>query len=404
MGRSKVGVFSNHSVDLYNFRKGTAIDFYIDVYRQLEHFRDMEVTIPTWQWILKALYAPFPPNPGNREKRMQKDMNVLDAVIGCQPNRWCRRTSYCLDCLGNWRYKNAVIIQNMHERFRDLRLLLRRETILVPRGVYYTDRKEKKLGLLIDEHINPVYDLPTGSKWHQKEITRVVEDYRLQDFRKDEYETTDQYSDILPSVWGYIGGMDVMVSPWRIDAYNKGDEDFKAMYESSAKRDHDTLHYNLLHGVSDIEHNPLMLELLVHATNITNVLRKSPGYLHRLIVVPSYLNCSTVVLRLDSLILDTWDKYRELREVDGYWTPQKHFRDVSWRGHDRNTLSYRSKVNTTCVGIPDNIHSLLRIMEERFPFTGGWFAKFLPEEFLFYMNCLSNYRTVRSGGVFNLSA
>lgn len=403
MGRNKVGVFSNHSVDLYNYHKGTAVNFYIDVYRQLEHFRDMEVTIPAWQWILKALYEPFPPNPVDREGRLKKNMSVLDTVINCQPNRWCRRTAYCLDCLGNWRYKNALVIKHMHEKFRDLRLLLRRETILVPRGVYYTDRENKHLGLLIDEKINPIYDLPAGNKWHKDVQTRVVEDYRRDKFRKDKTETTDQYLDVVSDVWKYIGGLDVMEYPWRIDAYNTGDESLRLQYEEGVKKAHDGLHYNLLHGVSDIEHNPLILELLVHATNITKTIRKSPGYLHRVIVAPSKLNLSVVMLRLDSLILDTSDKYKELREYDIYWTPQKHFDSIPWRGRTASSMSIRRKVNTSCITIPGNIYTLLRIMEDKFPFTGSWFAKFLPEEFLFYMNCLSNYRTVRSGGVFNNS-
>ena len=359
-------------------------------------------------WIRKALFGTSPVCLVNRSDWRLKHIKQLDRVMQCKPGWNCHSLIYCPDCLANWRYTHAATIREMKKESSDLRLIFRRESFLIPRGVYVSDDGYKK-GLLINTHINPVFDLPGGMRNFNGKQSRVVEDYRLREFRTGLDNTTDQYTDLLSDVWKIIGGFNTIETPFQLDYANGLDFDSCKKGQQGRLRRNNLIKHNMQKGISDLAVNPLIPELLSRATQITKKFRNTPGYIHRIIIVPSNINEAVSVLRLDSLFLAPRSIYDQLKaeakeEENSSWKTDRHYRKIPFKNDPSKVWSVCNKVTTNCRRIPDDMHELLALLENRFPYTGNWFTRFLPQEFPFYMNCFSQYQYHRTGGVFTRRA
>lgn len=402
MAKLKLGVFAHPNSKVYLRQKEMSKSIYKNALHLLERWEDGCFYGMDEEWVYKSLYEPFEPSPIDRTGRLQKNITTLKAVINCREHSCCRRQSYCIDCLANWRYAKAKAIMEAASENPNLRLLFRSETVILPRGVYI-DPESKELRLITTKQINPVYSLPTGSKNHPHRITRVVEDGRLSDFRHNSECVTDQYDQINEKIWKLIGGVGISEDHYFIDLSRRLDDEKRARMQGSMLNKYNTLKKNIQAGISDREKNAIIPELLAHATVITKPLRNSLGYIHRVITVPSCKNNSVVLVRLDSMILQDRDTYIKFKETSPYWETDKRYRQYTLNGEPTYNWFYGVKTTTSCRVIPKDIHALLELLEKRFPFTGHLYSKFLPEEFLFYMNCMSEYRMIRCGGVFQES-
>ena len=326
----------------------------------------------------------------------------MKAIISCAPGRCCKRQSYCIDCLANWRYSKVKAIQEAHESNRALRLIFRRETLLVPRGLCYESPDSKELTFMQDNPFNPIHSMPAGTKKHKVINTMSLEPENVGMYKSNPESVSAAYTNMSAFMWRRIGGLDVMFHPEEIDEYYKAEDEAKEIKRVKMMQAHNDFKARIREAISH-PLNPLIIELLVHATQLNKEIRKPEGYIHRITMFPSYKNASVVVLRLDSLFLDTRDTYERLKKESDSWQSNRRYKKVEIVSRKSAHHHYRSKVLTTCRNVPRDIHKLMELMEERFPFTGNRYQRFLPEEFLFYMNCMSEYRLIRCGGVFQES-
>ena len=223
-------------------------------------------------------------------------------------------------------------------------------------------------------------------------------------YKRDPFEASEAYDNMTARMWSRIGGSDVMFMPMDMDYYNNEPSEEKR--EKTAKSiidGHNRLKDVMKRNISDPQNNPLIPELLIHASIMSRRIKDANDYIHRITVYPSYHNACVVVIQLDTLFLATKDVYERLKESDEYWKSNRRYRHVPLEGRFTYLKYYCTRTLTACKKIPADIHKLLEIMEVRFPFIGNRYARFLPTEFLFYMNCMSQYRLTRSAGVFSES-
>lgn len=405
MTKLKLGVFAHPNKRKYLGQKNGYKRFYQDVYDLLQRWKERGVSKrERGYWVYRALYEHFDPSPVNRDGRLDKNLTTLKAIISCAPGRCCKRQSYCIDCLANWRYSKVKAIQEAHESNRALRLIFRRETLLIPRGLCYESPDSKELTFMQDNPFNPIHSMPAGTKKHKVINTMSLNPENVGMYKSNPESVSKSYLDLTSFLWKRIGGVDILFHPYEIDNYNnEKDEKKKAEKFSKIQEAHNTLNTSIRKAISAPSMHPLIPELLIHASLLTKEIRKSEGYIHRITLYPSYKNASVVVLRLDSLFLSTRDTYERLKKESDYWQSNRRYKKIELASRKNAHHHYRSKVLTTCRSVPRNIHKLMELMEERFPFTGNRYQRFLPEEFLFYMNCMSHYRLIRCGGAFQES-
>lgn len=402
-----VGVYAHPNKKYHDAMLEKVYAFY-DSVQEVLSYMGRETVDKECDWIRKALFGTSPACLIDRSDWRIKHIKQLDRVMRCKPGWNCGHLIYCPDCLANWRYTHAATIREMKKESSDLRLILRRESFLIPRGVYVSEDDSNK-GLLINTNINPVYDLPRGMRYCNGKPRRVVEDYRLKDFRNDTDNTTDQYEDLLSEVWKVIGGFNTIETPFQLNYANNSDEESCIRFHQRREYQNDVIKNNIRKGISDYAINPLIPELLARATQITKRFRNTPGYIHRVIIVPSNVNEAVAILRLDSLFLAPrrfYDRFKaEAKEGENdLWKTDKHYRKIPFKNDPHKVWSFCNKITTNCRRIPDDIHELLALLENRFPYTGNWFTRFLPQEFPFYMNCFSQYQYHRTAGVFTRRA
>lgn len=404
MTKLKLGVFAHPNRRKYLGLKNGSKSFYQDVYDLLQRWKEYGVSVnERGCWVYRALYEPFEPSPVNRDNRLDKNLTTLKAIISCNPNQCCRRQSYCIDCLANWRYSKVKAIQGAHDTNKDLRLLFRRETLLVPRGLCYENPDSKELTFMQDNPFNPIHEMPAGTKRHRVLNTISLEPEKVGMYKSDPESLSFAYTDMTSFMWKRIGGVDVIFHPYEIDNYNNSTKEKKEIKREKIMEAHNRLNAAIRKAISEPSINPLIPELLIHASRLTKEIRKPEGYTHRITMYPSYKNASVIVLRLDSLFLDTRDTYERLKEESEYWQSNRRYKRIEMTSLKSAHHYYCSRTLTTCRNIPKNIHKLMELLEKRFPFIGNLYQRFLPEEFLFYMNCMSQYRLIRCGGVFQES-
>ena len=154
MSKLNLGVFAHPSKRLYLGKKNGAKRFYQKVYRLLDRWNTYGVSDKDEaSWVYKVLYEPFDPSPVNHEIRLKKNLTTIRNIIDCKSNSCCRRQSYCIDCLANWRYSKAKAILQARKENRNLRLLLRKETLLVPRGVCFDGLDSQDLVFILSNAI-----------------------------------------------------------------------------------------------------------------------------------------------------------------------------------------------------------------------------------------------------------
>lgn len=398
-----LGVYAHPNKKYHDALLQKVYAFYDEVIDMLSYMK--RGTVPSDKecaWVNRALFGTCPACITDRSNWIDKHIKQLERVMQCKPGWNCQHLIYCPDCLANWRYTHAATIREMKKQSSDLRLILRRESFVVPRGVYDAGWKR---GLLIHTNINPIYDLPRNDAWYPYMPERVRETERLTEFRENFDSVSDVYDEYLLRVWDAIGGRNTVERPSRLkDLSCALPEDITRSRQ--LRFEHDNLiKNNIRKGISDYTVNPLIAELLARATAITKRFRNIPGYIHRVIVVPPNLKDSVVMLRLDSLFLAPRRIYDRLKnEGDEDWVSNKHYENRFIHDDPTRVWSFFRKVTTNCRVIPDDIHALLALLENRFPYTGNWFTGFLPQEFPFYMNCYTEYHFHRTAGVFTRRA
>lgn len=394
-----IGIYAHPNKRYHDALLKKVCTFYDEVINILSYMGHEQVDREC-AWIRKALFTANPVCLTDRSDWRLKHIKQLNAVMQCKPGWNCRHLIYCPDCLANWRYTHAATIREMKKQSSDLRLILRRDSFLVPRGVYVSYDGYKK-GLLINTSINPVYELPRNENWRTGTRARVYESERLKEFWSDIDSTSDAYSDLLPRTWKLIGGFNTVENPLQLDYFNSLSPEAGIGIHQQFFNQNALIQSNIQKGVSDMANNPLIAELLARATMITKKFRNnSKGYIHRVIVVPSNVNSSVIMVRLDSLFLAPRRIYDRLKKEDSMWKTDKHYRKIPFWEKAKSVWSVCNKITTNCRVIPDDIHEILGILENRFPYTGNWFTNFLPQEFPFYMNCFSQYHYHRTAGVF----
>ena len=397
-----LGVFAHPNKEQHELSRQKTDKFYDSVLDCLHLMEDPDCHGDSdLQWIRQSLFGTCLASTVDRSYWLDKHIQMLDRVRHCTHGSRCMSAIYCQDCLADWRYRYASRIMDWHHKDPKLRLILQQKYILVPRGVY-TPYGMKSKRLLLNRYINPVQELPVGTKWNPEVISRVVEDYRLKEFRNDVDATSDAYTDVLSDVWRLIGGMGTITSPEFLDRFNNSDfKTQKSMIERANKAAKE-LSRRCTNGVSDWENNPLIAELCSHARRIAKKIQDTEGYIQRIIVVPSMYNDAVIMLRLDSMFMARRDLFNKIKAEDttGLLETQKKYTKIPWRNNPNCVWSFLTKETTAVRKVPDDMHKLLAILEDRFPFEGNRFTKFLPEEFPFYMNCFRHYSMTRQAGAF----
>lgn len=377
--------------------------FYFSVLQTLNSWYDHIPTNPTARAIYDMLYKPSELSSIDKEARLVSNIGVLNSIINCGHNgHFCKYTTYCPECLSFWRYKVAKSIQVAHQINPKIHVIARQETILMPRGVYQDQYADGEWRLLINRRINPVYELPVGSKWSNYWIWKFIEDRDPRDFVHNQSETLESYWDAFFSTWNAIAGNDIVENVSAYKQYQTWPKNVQELVKQDRREESKQLKNNIKKGISDLNVNPILVELQARWNKLNSIGKNTMGAVHRIIIAPSIWNQSTLLLRLDSLFLDTKDNYFYLQNRYEEFGKQKHFEAIDWPGSKRGLQVWhpRSKVTTVCKSISDNVIESLGFVESRFPCSCSLYPRLLQEEFPFFLNCFADRAMTGMTGFF----
>lgn len=395
--------FVNKNPEFHKKNRMRINRFYSAVLRMLNSWKESGPRTPTDQAVYDMLYKHSDLSSIKREERLPANMRALHSVLTCgEHDHYCHNKSLCPECLSFWRYWVAKSMQEAHKINPRIHVIERQETILMPRGTYQDQYDDNELKLLIGRRINPVDELPTGSKWSKQGIWRFIEEDDRGEYTQDPEATTECYWDAFANTWNAIAGDDIVEDVAAYKLYENWSDEEKEDSKRFRKRQTEVWKKNIKKGVSSLLVNPLLVELQAHWNRLNKLGQDTMGAVHRIIMVPSLLNRSTIMLRLDSLFLDTRDNYNYLKNRYNEFCSQKHFEVIDWPGQPRGRQVWhpRSKVVTVCKPIHDNVMDSLKFVESRFPCSCYLYPNLLEEEFPFYMNCFAERAMTGMTGFF----
>lgn len=378
--------------------------YYSSVKAMLEDWDLAGPSNDTENTIYRFLYEISDVYEGNRAKRFDLNINRLSKVINCRERHFCRDTSLCPVCLSHWRYGIASIIQRAVETNPKIRLVMRQETILMPRGVFHCSGNSKELCLMINNRLNPVYELPVGSKYSRYWVWKFLDDVDRQEYNSDHYFMTDRYDGVIFKTWKAIGGQDLVLSPFELDKYPLWKREYQENLHNKYLNAYKLQQENIKKGESNLLANPILVELMARMKRLDIIAKDSMGSVQRIMMIPSKLNDSTLLLRLDSLFLDTRDHYSYIKnKYEDELQDQKRFAQIAWPGWDGkqdHVWHPRRKAVMVCKNIPSKMRDILRMVESRFSTSCNLYPNLLVEEFPFFLNCFSGKQLTKRTGFF----
>lgn len=375
--------------------------FYDSVRDMLIYWRDRGPYNKLEETLYRMLYENSEVYPANRRARLDKNIRALTKTIECRNGHACCNHRLCPVCLSFWRYGVAAVIQRAVQTNPKIRLVMRQETFLMPRGVYVDRDDPEELHLMLNRKLNPAYELPVGSKYSHYWIWKFLDDEDRKDYLADPDLTSDRYGDVFSFVWSAIGGSELLLSIDRLNDYPKWPSEEQERVRAKLERARDIHKNNIKTGKSDPLYNPLMVELMSRMKRLDVLEKDSMGSVQRVMMIPSMLNQSTLLLRLDSLFLDTREHYRYVKEKYDELADQKKFIQIQWPGTTREMVWHpRHKSVMVCRSIPSNMKDILKIVESRFSNSCNLYPRLKFEEFPFFLNCLADKMLTKKTGFF----
>ena len=219
--------FVNKNPEFHKKNRMRINRFYSAVLRLLNSWNESGPRTSTEQAVCDMLYKHSDLSSIKREDRLSANMRVLHHVLTCgEHDHYCQNKSLCPECLSFWRYGVAKSMQEAHKINPKIHVIARQETILMPRGLYLDQYDNFSWKPLIGRRINPVEELPVGSKWSNYWIWKFIEDDERTEFMKDSELTTECYWDAFANAWNAIAGDDIVEDVAAYKLYeNWSDED-----------------------------------------------------------------------------------------------------------------------------------------------------------------------------------
>lgn len=401
MSKSPYRAFVNKDPEYHKRIRRRLSSFYASVLRMLTSWQESIPQDPIQHAVYRMLYEPNDVATVDRAALLKLAINKLNAVIHCgQANHYCKSTAFCPECLSFWRYKVASAIHQARQLNPKIRLVCRQETILMPRGVYMDQYDNNHLKLLINRRINPVYELPVGTKRSPYWVWKFLDD--SSEFTRNSEATSERYWDCFNVVWNTIAGSSLVENPVTIDNYQKWSDEDKKAYRQRRQDNTTRIDTDIKKGISDSIKHPVLAELRSRMFRLNNIFKNSMGSVQRIMIAPSTLNIATTLLRIDSIFLDTMDNYKYLEGNYEELGRQKNFDAIDWPGYQGGLQVWhpRSKSVTFCKSISNNLSEILGFIESRFPCSCLGYYRLLTEEFPFYLNCFAEKHSTRITGFF----
>lgn len=375
--------------------------FYGTVLKRLTRWRDSGPYTMEEENVYRMLYENSDLYPVDRAGRLEQNIKKLTRAAECRERHTCGNKNLCPVCLSFWRYGVAKVIQRAVQINPKIRLVSRQETFLMPRGVFKDRDDPEMLHLLLGKKVNPMYELPVGSKWSHYWAWKIIENDERKNYLSDPEKLSDRYEGVFSDIWKAIGGQQLMLSTFVLDNYPKWEPEYQQERQDKIIQNVALQKRNITKGVSDMLHNPLIVELLARMKRLDWLERDSMGSVQRVMMIPSMLNESTILIRLDSLFLDTLDHYRYVKGKYDEFMDIKRFIKTSWPGTLRETVWHpRQKVVMTCKPIPQSMLDILKIVESKFPTSCNLYPRLTTEEFPFFLNCFADKQFTKKTGFF----
>lgn len=402
MNSYRYRAFVNKNTEYQKQNEEKLHEFYDDVRGMLRLWDECGPQDKIEETLYRILYEDSGIFPVNRSHRLEDNIKKLKRASECKERHVCGNKNLCPVCLSFWRYGVAKVLQRAVQTNPKIRLVSRQETFLMPRGMYKSQYYQGALQPMIDRRLNPVYELPVGSKYSRYWVWKFLDNDGRASYKDDPDVLSDRYEGAFFDTWRAIGGLELVLSPFEMNNYPTWEISYQDKIRNSKITVHEMHKTNIKKGISDPVYNSIIVELQARMKRLDWLFRDSMGSVQRIMMVPSLLNESTIMIRLDSLFLDTRDHYNYVKEKYDELEDHKKFQSVTWPGKRpyERVWHPRQKSVMTCKPIPPNMLDILKIVESKFSTSCNLYPRLTTEEFPFFLNCFVDKQFTKKTGFF----
>lgn len=354
----------------------------------------------------------------HRKTSIETPASKLSRTLECRPLRVCKDLTLCPICLFNYKYALSKKILKVRLTTNEYCLVRRRESYILPRGVYTPydyDGMERLHPLYASMrsdfrspniYINPVYELPGSHGPYYS--TR--DDYdgsvaNIARFRAnpDQKDDNGDYSQMFEWTWKHLSGTDYLNSEYEYQSVLKvmdRDPEYKERIEERIEERNEFRKMLVRCTDPEMSKDNLSLRLSLRRKQLNAMTKDAVGAVHRIAIAPLPKNDTVIMIRLDSLFVMRKDLYQTLCEkYPEVWCYQKYNRRYPFYYNGvAGVWDARVRTQCACRPIPKSIEGVYSVVNKSFPYLGTSLAKCYSIEMALILSVLRDYRSFTTVG------